>query len=61
MEVILVRAVAAIHLSNITAVTPVPALDNPRFRSWDPEKIVPPGRWGVLQLGGGKRAKGNRN
>jgi MFS family permease len=34
----------------LIAVAPVPARNDRRFKSWNPEEIYPPGRWGELLL-----------
>ena len=34
----------------LIAVAPVPARGDRRFKSWNPEEIYPPGRWGELLL-----------
>ena len=46
---LLSRGPAADQL-RLIAVAPVPARNDKRFKSWNPEEIYPPGRWGELLL-----------
>lgn len=39
------------------ACAPIPARGDRRFASWNPEEILPPGRWGDLQLREAKPTK----
>ncbi len=38
------------HELHAIACAPIPAADDARFKGWDPDKIVPPGRWGEFVL-----------
>jgi hypothetical protein len=46
------------HELHAIACAPIPAPGDPRFKGWDPDKIIPPGRWGdFVLLPGGPRGR----
>ena len=46
------------HELHAIACSPIPAPGDARFKNWDPDKIVPPGRWGeFILIPGGPRGR----